>query len=106
GRVHRAVDEQPRRWSQDVRENRAGLQLDNVTATPPARRKLELRIVQLLADSLAGDDGERHIRPLPLRELLDEDVDLAAAGQADSESHLVGDPVREQPRGTTRDDLL
>ena len=39
-------------------------------------------------------------------ELLDEDVDLAAAGQADPERHLVGDPVREQPRRAAGEYLL
>ena len=63
-RVDRAVDEEPRRRRHDVREDRAVLQLDDVTAAPPARRLLELRIVEPLADSLAGDDRERHLRPL------------------------------------------
>ena len=105
-RVDRAVDEEPRRRRLDVRENRAALQLDDVTAAPPARGLLQLGIVQPLADPLAGDHRERHLRPLRVDELLDEDVDLAAAGQADPERHLVGDPVGEQPRRTALEDLL
>ena len=105
-RVDRAVDEEPRRRGIDVGENRAAGQLDDVTAAPAPRRLLQLRIMQPLADSLARDDDERHVRLFGLDELLDEDVDLAAAGQADAERHLVGDPVGEQPWRTAPKNLL
>src|SRR5712692_6358674 len=42
----------------------------------------------------------------PSLERLDEHVDLAAARQADSQRHVVGDPVRDQARRPAGEDLL
>ena len=47
-----------------------------------------------------------HVGPLDVRELLDEDVDLAAARQADLERHVVGDAVRQESRLATREHFL
>src|SRR5207248_11153722 len=63
------------------------------------------------------DDGEEHRAPFvvddaaqPLHQLLvgllDEDVDLPAAGQADLEREVVGDPVREQAGPRSFEHLL
>jgi hypothetical protein len=77
-------------------EDGAAFVLEHVAPTAAPGGLLELRIVQLLANVLTRDDREYDVRLItPVR--LDENVDLAAARQADSERHLVGDPVRDQP---------
>src|SRR5436305_1377139 len=77
-----------------------------VSAAAAPRRPLELGVVEPLADPLARDDGQRHLRQLPVPQFLDEDVDLAAAGEADAEGHVVRDPVGDEPRPGAREHLL
>src|SRR3954465_7028017 len=106
GRVDRPVDEEASRRGLDVREDGAILELEHVAAGAAARLLLELRVVEPLADTLAGDDRQRHIRPLRLRELLDEDVDLTAARKADPKRHLVRDSVGDEARLAACEHLL
>src|SRR5919109_2566507 len=129
GRVDRTDDDQARGRLVDVGEDPPALVLQHGAPSRPEEiadlgRELRRRVGWLaldceppLADALAFDDGEEHRAPLvvddaaqPLHELLvgllDEDVDLPAAGQADLEREVVRDPVREQARPSAFEHLL
>ena len=77
-----------------------------MAAAAPAGRLYELRVVQPLAHPVTGDDGQRHLGALLVAQLLDEDVDLAAAREADPEGHIVGDPVGDEARAGSGEHLL
>jgi len=113
--VDRADHEQAQWRLEDVREDPAALVLQH-TASPRPEQIVDLgckprRGIRFFAldrepsvsDALAFDDGEQHRAPVvfdhlpqPVRQLLvgflDEDVDLAAAGQSDLERKVVRDP--------------
>ena len=94
GGVDAADDEQARRRPEHLGEDADAVQLEHA-----ARARRHLR-VDPLAGALALEHRHRHgrlLRQLAL-EGLDEDVDLAAAGEADRPGLLVGDPVGQQPR--------
>src|SRR5947209_5070405 len=106
GRVGRSVHEEPRRRRRDICEDSASFELDHVADAAPPRRLEQLWVVELVADALAGDDRKRYVAADRLRELLDEDVDHAAAWETDLEGHVVGDAVCEEPRRSSREHFL
>ena len=123
GGVDRAVDQQSRGRPVDVGEDLAAGDLDD--AAPSSADELRRRLGELLrrlADALAVlrdeqlgtqvvacehrqhhgaltalDDLHQPLGERPPR-FLHEDVDLAAARQADAQRQVVRDPVREEPR--------
>src|SRR6478672_8398498 len=99
------VDEEPGRRNAHVGEDRPAFVLEDVAPAAAARRLLEVRVMELLSDLVARDDGEHDV-PVVVSIWLDEHVDLAAARQPDAEGHLVGDPVRDQARLAAGENLL
>ena len=93
GGVDPADHDEARRRPEHLREDLDAVQLEHA-----ARARRHLR-VDSLAGALALEHRQRHrrlLRQLAL-EGLDEDVDLAAAGQADRPGLLVLDPVGQEP---------
>ena len=108
GRIDRAEDEQSRRRAEHVREHALPVELHDLRMAT-AQELVCDRIVALDRKPLRAvlELGEQDCAPVaqqldPPRELtillLNENVDLAAARQADLERLLVGDAVREQLR--------
>src|SRR5919201_541442 len=117
GRVDRPVDEEARRRSEHVREHAPSLQLGDLAVAGadqlvgdvvfPFEHEPLASVLEVDEEDrppvFAGDVGDtaEEVRI----GLVDPDVDLAAAGQADAEREVVRDPIREQAGCAARQHL-
>ena len=100
--VRRADDDESRPHSWDLREHLFAVELED------AARPLDVR-KPLLPRAGAFQDGQPGVVAVLGQlafEPLNENVDLAAAGQADAPGLVISDPVGQKPRLATGDDLF